>query len=398
MATIVKGEKRGRPGKYLVDYRDSARVRRWATFNTYREAQDFMARVIPESRQQTRPAVDPNITVADYSARWLEFVAATTKARTQEVYRSVVETHILPALGPRKVRTLRLGDLSDFLLGKLRKPGTANGLARATVKMLLAVLRAMLERAKRDGIVLANPCDGLGRDLKLGQAKQARQDAVDSKAFDRDELALFLQTAEQSDDGYLRRLYPFFLFLARTGARLGEALGLQWGDLNFMKGSIHLARQISRGRHESLKSGHSRTVDMSVQLAECLHRLDRERKAETLRHGWPTVPEWVFVTSKGTSYDPGRVWKAMRRVCTKAGLPLRSPHALRHTYASVLISEGASPAYVQAQLGHASISLTVDTYGNHLPRGNRATVNTLDDQQPRQGQRGSGSKTVASAV
>jgi len=56
-----------------------------------------------------------------------------------------------------------------------------------------------------------------------------------------------------------------------------------------------------------------------------------------------------------------------------------TPHCLRHTYASLLLQQGESPAYVQRQLGHASIKLTVDTYGKWLPMGNRAAVNKLDD-------------------
>jgi len=64
-----------------------------------------------------------------------------------------------------------------------------------------------------------------------------------------------------------------------------------------------------------------------------------------------------------------------------------SPHCLRHTFASLLLQQGESPAYVQRQLGHASIQLTVDTYAKWLPLGNKAAVNQLDEE--------SGSKVVA---
>ncbi len=55
MACIVKGEKRGRPGKWLVDYRDSAGIRRWKTFSTKREAETFRDEASREARQPTRP-------------------------------------------------------------------------------------------------------------------------------------------------------------------------------------------------------------------------------------------------------------------------------------------------------------------------------------------------------
>src|SRR5215510_5368788 len=67
-----------------------------------------------------------------------------------------------------------------------------------------------------------------------------------------------------------------------------------------------------------------------------------------------------------------------------------TPHCLRHTYASLLLQQGESPAYVQRMLGHASIQLTVDTYGRWLPLGNKAAVDRLDEP--------TGSKVVAAAT
>ena len=77
--------------------------------------------------------------------------------------------------------------------------------------------------------------------------------------------------------------------------------------------------------------------------------------------------------------DDGKVFTKTLRA---SGLPRHfSPHCLRHTFASLLLQQGESPAYVQRQLGHASVQLTVDnTYGKWLPMGNKAAVNRLDDQ------------------
>ena len=68
-------------------------------------------------------------------------------------------------------------------------------------------------------------------------------------------------------------------------------------------------------------------------------------------------------------------------ICTAAELPLHfTPHWLRHTYASILLAEGKSSVYVQTQLGHASIALTVDTYGKWLPKGDTSAVDSLDEE------------------
>src|SRR5438132_12300398 len=127
---------------------------------------------------------------------------------------------------------------------------------------------------------------------------------------------------------------------------------------------------------------------MSEQLARALMRVQVERKTEPRKRGWTEVPKWIFCTEAGTLLDESRVRKVFGKTLKAAGLPLHfTPHSLRHSFASLLLQQGESPVYVQRQLGHASIQLTVDTYGKWLPMGNKAAVNRLDDE--------SGSKVVA---
>ena len=112
---------------------------------------------------------------------------------------------------------------------------------------------------------------------------------------------------------------------------------------------------------------------MSQELARTLRRLELERKTETLKRGWSALPPWVFCDSTGRPLSPRTVEDAFKRVLKVAGLPLHfSPHSLRHSFASLLLQQGESPVYVQRQLGHASITLTVDLYGRWLPMGNKA--------------------------
>ena len=94
----------------------------------------------------------------------------------------------------------------------------------------------------------------------------------------------------------------------------------------------------------------------------------------------------------GTLYDHKKISTAFKRVLKAAHLPPHfTPHCLRHSFASLLLQQGESPVYVQRQLGHASIQLTVDTYGKWLPMGNTAAVDRLDSQ----GADAHGSKMVA---
>src|SRR5262249_11139703 len=103
---------------------------------------------------------------------------------------------------------------------------------------------------------------------------------------------------------------------------------------------------------------------------------------------------WVFCSETATSLQVANVRRAFARTLRRAELPGHfTPHSLRHTFASLLLQQGESPVYAQRQLGHASIKLTVDTYGRWLPSGNNAAVDRLDDP----GAGGSGSKLVANA-
>jgi len=370
MACVTK-----RRGKWAVDWRDGAGARRARFFKTRGAAEDFLAKAIPESRQMVRPVVDPNLTVTAYAEHWGTQLAAmvqgaTLKPRTLESYADQLRLHILPALGSERVRNLHRARVRVFLVAKL-----AAGLAPRSVGVIYGTLRAMLSSAVDDGVLVANPAARLGRKLRLAASSARRQEEI--KAMARPQLRRFLMAAWTHE----RRFYAFFLLLARTGMRLGEALGLQWPDLDLPAREVRVARAVSDDgqRIDTPKSGHGRTVDLSQQLVATLRRLHVGQKAEALRRGSP-APSWVFPSTRGTPLDPANVRKAFARTLKKAELPAHfTPHSLRHTFASILLAEGKSPAYVQAQLGHASITLTVDTYGKWLPKGDKAAVDSLDD-------------------
>lgn len=192
----------------------------------------------------------------------------------------------------------------------------------------------------------------------------------------RDEAAQLVATCQE----HFPTWKPFVLCLLRTGVRIGEATGLQWQDIDFNARFAKIERNLVDGKLTTPKSGKARRVDVSAQLAETLKTLLVERKKETLRRGWRELPAWVFVNESGNPVDPDnfrkRVWP---KILAKAGLRTIRIHDLRHTYASLLIQHGESLAYVQEQMGHHSIRVTVDTYGHLVLGRNRAAVDRLDD-------------------
>ena len=324
--------------------------------------------------------MDHGVTLEQYAERWFELIRPTIKRRTYTRYEELWRVHLKPAFGEVKVRQLHRGRIMGFLTRKLTED-----LARNTVRNIHATLRAILKASIDDGVLLSNPAEKLGRQLRLVTPKATRQEQIN--AMTKEQRHLFLETAAK----ILPRAYPLFFTLAGTGIRLGEALALQPEDVDLRGQEIRVARALSGGALETPKSGHGRTVDISKSLVEVLASWDVERKADTLRRGWADRSS-LFYSDAGTLLDDSNVRKLMARVLKKAGLPLHfTPHCLRHTYASLMLQQGESPAYVQRQLGHASIQLTVDTYGKWLPMGNKGAVDRLDEIQPA----GSGSKMVA---
>lgn len=270
----------------------------------------------------------------------------------------------------RKLTEITRQDLKQLIADKRN-----SGLSWSSVKNIIILLREMLNHAIEDGLLVANPATRIGRFNK--KPAERRQNI---NPLTREELRLFLDMARQ----YTLRYYPFLLALARTGLRLGEALALQWGDIDWHGHFMEIQRAYCHRsrRIQSPKNGKTRRVDMSQQLTDTLKAFLVERKKDTLLNGWGEVPLLVFVSERGTILDGDHIRRrAFRTVLKKAGLRHIRIHDLRHTFASLLIQNGESLAYVKEQMGHHSIQVTVDTYGHLVPGGNRQAVDKLDDPE-----------------
>ena len=378
---------RKRRGKWVVDWRDGAGVRHWRTFDRKGDAEAHRDKVGPEARHRLTPSIAATITLADYTEHWTAFIAHTVKRRTLARYAEIVRLHLLPRFEKVRVRDLDRGRIKLFLAEKL-----TGGLEKRTVRNIQAVLRALLNAAMEDGLIATNPAANLGRALKLTISKATLQEEI--KALTKEQRQLFLSTALRETPRY----YPLFFTLAGTGMRLGEALALQSVDIDYPGRTIRIARAFSEdGALDTPKSGHGRTVDLSQVLTQALAAHDLSRKEDTLKYGWAELPPWLFVTKAGTPLDPRNVRRAMSRVLKQAKLPEHlSPHCLRHTYASILLADGVSPVYVQEQLGHATIELTVSTYGRWLKKKAPGALDRLDAMQPEsEAAAARGSKVVA---
>ncbi|MCX5852955.1 MAG: tyrosine-type recombinase/integrase [Deltaproteobacteria bacterium] len=301
-------------------------------------------------------------TFGHYADGWINLsVPATCKPSTERDYKIILDKHVLPVFKNIAVNEINRPMIKNFLLSKVNE-----GFATSTISHMKIVLSGVLSHAVDDEVIPANPAHRLGKLIK------SKSPQLDVEPLTRKELSILLKTFKKRFPHY----YPLVLTLARTGMRLGEALALQWGDVDFNGRFIAIQRNMVRGEIGTPKSGKSRRVDMSRQLTETLFNMKQSRKVERLENR----EDWIFTSSVGTPMD-GDCFRSrvFSLALTKAKLRKIRIHDLRHSYASALIQAGESLAYVRNQLGHHSIKVTVDIYGHLAPEGNKEAVDRLDD-------------------
>jgi len=304
----------------------------------------------------------------EYAEIWKATVLpATCKPSTQTDYKSILKNHILPVFKDRPIDKIKKMEVKTFLLGKLN-----DGYAQSTVTHIKNALGGILNLAVDDEAIPGNPAHRLGKIFsdKINQPAKV-------VPLSRADLSTLLNAFAEKQPEY----YHLILTLARSGLRIGEALALKWDDLDFDDRFIHVQRNFSRGEIQLPKNGKSRNVDMSNQLAEALRKLSTTRKAQTLKNGWHKLPEWLFINSKGNPVNKDNFRnRIFNPLLDELEIRKIRIHDLRHTFASHLIEAGWPMAYVRDQLGHHSIKVTVDIYGHLSPEGNKAAVNSLDDE------------------
>jgi integrase len=244
-------------------------------------------------------------------------------------------------------------------------------LSKDSIRLVLAAMGGLYTFAIENRVAKENPAVKLGK--YYAKVRKLR-DEIDPLTAG--EVSLFLQTVLSSK--YYREYYPVLLCAIHSGLRAGELAGLQWRDLDFNGRFMTIRKSIVRGRINRPKNGKIRRVDLSDALVEVLQELRRKRKEEWLAKGQNEIPEWVFCNQEGNILDANNLRnRALHKCLEEAKLRTIRLHDLRHTFASLLIQNGESLAYVKDQMGHSSIKVTVDVYGHLVPGANRQAVNKL---------------------
>jgi integrase len=365
-----------RGGSYVVVWEHRGKQHK-SFHRTMAEAREAKGQ---RSSGKTRPT--SRVKFGDYFAEWIEAYAGRTKRgfseTTRPEYRRAIVDHVLPRWATWKLSEIEPGDVRDLFNAMRRK-----GCSTSQIVKVKAPLSAMLATAVEDNLLASNPITNV-RIPAAPSTGESDEVEPKAKALTRAELALLLGSIPE--DWHL-----FFEFLAHTGLRISEAVGLRWKhlDLGGEQSRVMVREQFYKGQRKKLKSASGRRdVPLSSGMAKRLLAL----RTTSGGAGRPDLP--VFASKAETELLPANVY---RRVLAPAAIGLGfkveiedeegkthdrstvSFHTFRHTCASLLFAAGRNVKQVQEWLGHADPRFTLSTYV-HLIDDGVGDADFLDDE------------------
>lgn len=301
--------------------------------------------------------VSKSVVFGVYAREWLRVYKLPGLSKSsQELYECALEKHLIPAFGDRQLRAMRPAELQDFLNGRSNYSQTSNNYVRR-------ILKGVFSQAHMEGVISRDPTLNLTRTGKKPETKRALTDA---------ETVAVLRLIDRDTLNQSRLLAVLYY----TGVRRGEALGLQWRDVDFSKKILHIRRDVDFKTNSigALKNdGSMRDVPIPEGLLKYLdgirgigetHIICSERSnsfvgASAFADIWRGIIE--DIKTLGDTIECNE----------KTGLPVLTPHYFRHNYASLLYNAGEDVLTMQRYLGHTDAKTTLAIY-SHLSDKNEA--------------------------
>ncbi|RYB88336.1 site-specific integrase [Nocardioides glacieisoli] len=361
MANIQK-----RPdGRWRARYRDEAGREHAKHFTRKLDAQRWIDEVTTSI--VIGQYVDPRagkITFKEYAEQWR---AAQVHRPTSEAYvEGVLRRHVYPIFGARPIGSVLPSEVQAWvkLLGTGDRADKRKPLAPATVGVIHGVVSGIFRSAIRDRRIMANPCEG----TRLPRVERRRI------------MPLTTSQVETLREHLPDDLKALVTFAAGTGMRQGEIFGLTRNRLRLLGANpvVVVDRQLLTRLNRVTEFGplktraSYRTIPLPVTVVDALndHLAARDIGDDDL----------VFTLDGRpiTRQAFGHVWRPVAKVAGLNQATGPGMHALRHYYASLLIRYGESVKTVQARLGHASASETLDTYSHLWPDSDDRTREAID--------------------
>ena len=285
---------------------------------------------------------------------WAPTVLPTLKYSTQRYYGYMFDTHILPAIGDRRLCDLTREEVQAFLNAKLKV-----GLAWETVAHMKHALSKMLNTAVEWGYSTENVAT---------MVKLPRREPGPPRAFLTENQAKQL-LAVLDEPGR-----TIVLTLLLTCCRIGEVLALRWKHVDLNRGVLHIRESVYQGHFGSPKTQSSiGDLPIGPQMAAAVLRHRGEQGSD------PHPDALVFPNEKGGPHDTHNLlWRVLYPACKTAEVPRVSWHEPRHTHATLLNAQGESMKTIQAQLRHSSSRVTMEIYTHTIPQHQRDAVERLE--------------------
>jgi len=339
---------------------DGKRRQKWhkLTATGKREAQKELSKLLADLAGGTY--VEPGkLTVGEYLERWLaDYAKPNVAAKTFERYEGIIRRHLIPNLGGYPISKLQPLHVQEYYSralqnGRLdKRPGN---LSPTTILHHHRVLKEALGQAVKWQIVPRNPADAV---------EPPRPARNEMRVLTAEQIDRLLEAARET---YLHT--PIMLAVA-TGMRRGEVLALRWQDVDLDAGTISVCRSLEQTKaglsFKEPKTARSRRVVVLPGFAvEAL----RKHRVEQAEHRLRVGPAWedhglVCCRENGRPIAPNSIHSAYETVLSRAGLPYVNFHALRHSHATMLLSQGVHPKIVSERLGHSQIAVTMDLYSH----------------------------------
>ena len=344
---------------------DGKRRQKWLQgFSTKVEAEKYLTKILADN-----PDVDfvetKKQTVCEYFTKWLELKQSQIRPGTYRQYAWLVNKHIIPSLGHFELTKLRAEHIEDFYTELQANENISDRSILHAHRIIHQALDRALQREQ------------ISRNVALAVIPP-RPESVEMKVWSEEQLTTFLNAAKTSR-------YAFaFLMLASTGMRPGELLALRWQDVDQERGKVSINRAFSyTGKGYKVEAPKTaagrRTIDLPPSVSEQLKR-HRETQSEVRKKAasiWHDE-DLVICTGVGTPVLQHNLRMLFLRISERAKLTRIRMYDLRHTHATIMLSHNVHPKIVQERLGHADISVTLNTYSHVIPGLQEAAARSID--------------------
>lgn len=337
----------------------------WRTFERKKAAEEYLDCHSTDIRDGTYREIK-KATFAQYTEHWKQThaILENIKLSTLNSYLSIFEKHIKPEFEAYGMQAVSSAEINSFKT-KLQK----QGLARKTVRNILNLLNRFFADAVKDRYVRYSPMEGVDKP-EISRKKKGR-------ALRPTEIQGPLANAEPD-----ARL--IILTAVLTGMRRGELFGLRWEDVDWQQNVVRVRQALywRYGKHVRPAEGDlftfitpkSESSIRDIDLSPALKKELRERYLCSKKAGL------VFSAPDGRPLDPnGFAKKQFSAAVAAAELGKVRFHDLRHTFGSLKIEQGENVYYIQRQMGHSSIQVTIDIYGHLLETRKPEAAQKTDD-------------------